>query len=204
MDPAEIEVGLCRSPATGCRSRNNADQRRPVAGERTRWRRTAPLSAALVGTNVPTGLAVAALPGGPSRSSDAAEAADTPTGLNIAAGTGAAPDARSASLMRESQQPTRRPPRRTPSSNSSGPRYATPVGDGSRDRTAKERNTAVAVTIYRRADPQGSTRHTAIEADVNSAYSTMMIRSDSTDRLFVVGSISTDGVDSPESLPICA
>lgn len=62
----------------------------------------------------------------------------------------------------------------------------------------------VTVTIYRRADPDGATRQTAVEPDVNSAYSTMIVRSDPTDRLGVVGSISTDGVDSPESLPICA
>lgn len=100
---------------------------------RTRRRRTAAFIAALVGTNVLTGLAVAALSGGPPQ----ARTLTHLQGRTSPHPQEPTPDARHVSLMRESQPPTRRPPTRTFSSNSSGPRHATRVGDGSHDRTAK-------------------------------------------------------------------
>lgn len=171
---------------------------------RTRRRRTAAFIAALVGTNVLTGLAVAALSGGPPANPDAAEATNTPTGPNIAASTGADPgrtpclaDARVATTNAAAAD-----------TNFLLELIWSPACDAGWGRItrsdSKGMGNTVTVTIFRRADPDGSTRQTAVEPDVNSAYSTLIVRSDPTDRLCVVGSISTDGVDSPEALPICA
>ncbi|MFE2959480.1 DUF2690 domain-containing protein [Nocardia tengchongensis] len=61
----------------------------------------------------------------------------------------------------------------------------------------------VKVTIYRRSDPTGPSRQEAVEPDVKSAYTTLIVRQDPTDRLCVVGSTFTgnDVTEAPE--PIC-
>lgn len=121
-------VNILETPST-----NSASSRE----RRTRRRRTAAFIAALVGTNVLTGLAVAALSGGPQQTRTLPRPRTHLPGRTSPHPQGPTPDAHHVSLMRESRPPTRRPPTRTFSSNSSGPRHATRVGDGSHDRTAK-------------------------------------------------------------------
>lgn len=58
------------------------------------------------------------------------------------------------------------------------------------------------VSIYRRSDPEGTTRQDAVEPDVDSAYTTLIVRENPTDRLCVTGSISVAG-STEAAPPIC-
>jgi hypothetical protein len=61
----------------------------------------------------------------------------------------------------------------------------------------------VTVTIYRRSDPDGSTRQPAVEPDVQSAYTTLIVRLDPTDRLCAVGAITIGARTETVPEPIC-
>lgn len=60
----------------------------------------------------------------------------------------------------------------------------------------------ISISIYRRADPSGLTRQDALEPDVHSAYTTMILREDPTDRLCAEGSI-TLAQNTISSRPLC-
>lgn len=49
----------------------------------------------------------------------------------------------------------------------------------------------ISMSIYRRADPTGSTRQDALEPDVTSGYTTLLVRNEGTDKLCADGSITT-------------
>ncbi|GAA3001729.1 DUF2690 domain-containing protein [Actinokineospora diospyrosa] len=59
------------------------------------------------------------------------------------------------------------------------------------------------IEIHRRSDPAGATRQTATEPDVQSAYTTLIVRADPTDRLCATGSITTGEVTEAAVEPIC-
>ncbi|MFD3427314.1 DUF2690 domain-containing protein [Nocardia fluminea] len=59
------------------------------------------------------------------------------------------------------------------------------------------------VSIYRRSDPHGPTRQDAVEPDVDSAYTTLIVRVDPTDRLCATGAVATAGHLEPISTEIC-
>lgn len=61
----------------------------------------------------------------------------------------------------------------------------------------------VEVVIYRRSDPDGSTRQEAVEPDVKSAFTTLIVRADPTDRLCAVGAVVTNDTRSATVEPIC-
>lgn len=61
----------------------------------------------------------------------------------------------------------------------------------------------VEVAIYRRSDPDGRTRQEAVEPDVKSAFTTMIVRADPTDRLCATGAVVTGGERSAAVDPIC-
>jgi hypothetical protein len=50
----------------------------------------------------------------------------------------------------------------------------------------------VEVVIYRRSDPDGNTRQEAVEPDVKSAFTTLIVRADPTDRLCAIGAVVTN------------
>ncbi|WP_280247619.1 DUF2690 domain-containing protein [Nocardia abscessus] len=59
------------------------------------------------------------------------------------------------------------------------------------------------VVIYRRSDPNGPTRQEAVEPDVGSAYTTLIVRNDPTDRLCASGSASLGDRVETTPQPIC-
>ncbi len=61
----------------------------------------------------------------------------------------------------------------------------------------------VEVVIYRRSDPDGGTRQEAVEPDVKSAFTTLIVRSDPTDRLCAIGAVITKDTRSAAVEPIC-
>jgi hypothetical protein len=61
----------------------------------------------------------------------------------------------------------------------------------------------VEVVIYRRSDPDGNTRQEAVEPDVKSAFTTLIVRADPTDRLCAIGAVVTNGTRSAAVEPIC-
>lgn len=61
----------------------------------------------------------------------------------------------------------------------------------------------VEVVIYRRSDPDGSTRQEAVEPDVKSAFTTLIVRADPTDRLCATGAVVTNETRSGAVEPIC-
>ena len=60
----------------------------------------------------------------------------------------------------------------------------------------------ITISIYRRADPAGPSRQEALEPDVNSGYTTLIVRNDPTDRLCADGSI-TAGPTTISALTLC-
>jgi hypothetical protein len=61
----------------------------------------------------------------------------------------------------------------------------------------------VRVDIYRLSDPTGPSRQPAVEPNAHSAFTTVLVRSDPTDRLCVTGSIITGGVAAASARPLC-
>ena len=61
----------------------------------------------------------------------------------------------------------------------------------------------VEVVIYRRSDPDGSTRQEAVEPDVKSAFTTLIVRADPTDRLCAIGAVVTKDTRSDAVEPVC-
>lgn len=61
----------------------------------------------------------------------------------------------------------------------------------------------VEVSLYRRSDPTGSTRQNAVEPDIKGAFTTLIVRDDSSDRLCATGAIVTDGARVVAVEPIC-
>ncbi|MEV4829916.1 DUF2690 domain-containing protein [Micromonospora sp. NPDC049257] len=61
----------------------------------------------------------------------------------------------------------------------------------------------VEVAIYRRSDPHGDTRQEAVEPDVKSAFTTLIVRADPTDRLCAIGAVVTRDDRSAAAEPIC-
>lgn len=61
----------------------------------------------------------------------------------------------------------------------------------------------VEVSVYRRSDPHGSTRQDAVEPDVQSAFTTLIVRNDPTDRICAIGAILTDDTRTDAVEPIC-
>ncbi|MGW4740684.1 DUF2690 domain-containing protein [Nocardia xishanensis] len=59
------------------------------------------------------------------------------------------------------------------------------------------------VSIYRRSDPHGPTRQDAVEPDVDSAYTTLIVRVDPTDRLCATGAVATGAQVEHVSQEIC-
>ncbi|MGN2638334.1 DUF2690 domain-containing protein [Nocardia takedensis] len=59
------------------------------------------------------------------------------------------------------------------------------------------------VSLYRRSNPTGPTRQNAIEPDVDSAYTTLIIRTDPTDRLCATAAVTTGAHTEPVAQPIC-
>ena len=61
----------------------------------------------------------------------------------------------------------------------------------------------IEVSLYRRSEPDGSTRQDAVEPDVKAAFTTLIVRSDPTDRLCATGATLTDGTRVTAVEPIC-
>ncbi|PPJ01220.1 hypothetical protein C5E51_34460 [Nocardia nova] len=61
----------------------------------------------------------------------------------------------------------------------------------------------VTVDIYRVADPMGASRQHAVEPDVESAFTTLIVRRDPVDRLCVTGSVSTGTTVEQAPDPLC-
>lgn len=61
----------------------------------------------------------------------------------------------------------------------------------------------IRAVIYPLSDPTGPSRQTAVEPNAHSAFTTLIVRSDPTDRLCVTGSTITDGVASTSARPLC-
>lgn len=59
------------------------------------------------------------------------------------------------------------------------------------------------VSVYQRSSPSGSTRQDAIEPDVQSAYTTLIVRQNPTDRLCVTGGITTGQLSEKAVEPTC-
>ncbi|MEU3626782.1 DUF2690 domain-containing protein [Amycolatopsis coloradensis] len=59
------------------------------------------------------------------------------------------------------------------------------------------------VVIYRRSEPDGGSRQSATEPDVQSAYTTLIVRTDPADRLCATGAITTDHARQVSPEPIC-
>ena len=64
-------------------------------------------------------------------------------------------------------------------------------------------NNILSVTIYRNADPSGPSRQLATEPDTHSAFSTLLIRDNPTDRLCVTGWATIDGQRTDSPTPLC-
>ncbi|MFE9577405.1 DUF2690 domain-containing protein [Nocardia sp. NPDC006044] len=65
------------------------------------------------------------------------------------------------------------------------------------------RGNRLEVSIYRRSDPHGPTRQDAVEPDVDSAYTFMIVRADPTDRLCATGAITVGDHTEPAGQEIC-
>ncbi len=62
----------------------------------------------------------------------------------------------------------------------------------------------IEVEIYRRSDPAGTSRQKATEADVQAAFTTMIVRTDPSDRLCATGAILTGGNRLGAVEPVCS
>ncbi len=65
------------------------------------------------------------------------------------------------------------------------------------------RGNRLEVAIYRRSDPHGPTRQDAVEPDVDSAYTYLIVRADPTDRLCAQGAITVEGHTEAVGQEIC-
>ncbi|ONI91018.1 hypothetical protein ALI144C_02025 [Actinosynnema sp. ALI-1.44] len=61
----------------------------------------------------------------------------------------------------------------------------------------------IEVSLYRRSDPNGSTRQNAIEPDVKGAFTTLIVRNEPSDRLCATGAIVIDGTRVAAGEPLC-
>lgn len=157
----------------------------------SRWRRWTAVMAALLVTNVVTGVVVYSLSAPdpqPPHDTIQAETGDNPLD------TPCLTDAKVAT------------------STSANPEYLLEILFSVKCRAAWARITRrddkalgnqVEVVIYRRSDPDGTTRQLAVEPDVKSAFTTLIVRSDPTDRLCATGAVITDGTRSAAVDPIC-
>jgi hypothetical protein len=76
------------------------------------------------------------------------------------------------------------------------------MGEGRRTDNRGEGNT-ISLTAYRRADPEGPATQRAVEPDVQSAYTALIVREDAADRICVSGAV-TVGIETIEaSRPLC-
>lgn len=69
--------------------------------------------------------------------------------------------------------------------------------------TGPDIGNTITVDIYRQADPNGPTRQHTTEPDVHSAYTTLIVRSDNSDRLCVTGSVTTGSRVEQVPYPLC-
>lgn len=75
---------------------------------------------------------------------------------------------------------------------------------GKVDRTDNrgEGNT-ISLTAYRRADPEGPSTQRAVESDVQSAYTALILREDAADRICVSGAVTVGAETIEASRPLC-
>lgn len=61
----------------------------------------------------------------------------------------------------------------------------------------------IRVDIYQLSDPTGPSRQPAVEPNAHSAFTTLLVRTDPTDRLCVTGSSTTGSVAAASARPLC-
>ncbi|MFV2116183.1 DUF2690 domain-containing protein [Micromonospora sp. LOL_025] len=187
-DPAEVERWVARRTAlVALPGEQDAAEVTTRPPGRTRWRWWVAIAATLLVTNVVTGFVVRRI--------------STPAPVTAPAATGDNPldtpcldDAKVATSTYRNQQ------------------FLLEIVFSVRCRAAWARITRaddsalgnhVEVVIYRRSDPDGSTRQEAVEPDVKSAFTTLIVRADPTDRLCASGAVVTNDTRSAAMEPIC-
>jgi hypothetical protein len=195
-DPADIDHWMARRAAfdtahAGQPADHPGPEDRTRSPARSRWRLWLAVGAALVITNVVTGIVVyRASTSDPRTPPDKAQVmtGDNPLKTSCLA------DARVAT------------------STNANPEYLLEILFSAECSAAWARITRkddralgnhVEVVIYRRSDPDGTTRQPAVEPDVKSAFTTLIVRSDPTDRLCATGAVITDGTRSAAVDAIC-